>query len=355
MIWVTWRQFRATILFGVLTPLLLAAITIAVTVIGGGVIPSPYLQNCRSFDSSDCTVGNMQTIAILSAIVLPVVLGAFVGVTVFSRDLERRTHVLGLSQSVSRRRWYSVRILVVFAPIVGAMTVLGCVLFAAKYNTAPDTFAMSFAGSNESRLDFPIFGATGFVAGAYTAVGLMVGSACALAMRNTIAAMITTVIVSTAFLALLPTQLREHYATPQTDRVSVEQKVNDVYGGTPDYYRPGDSISLVPRWEFSADYVDSNGSPVPVDLMDCNWTQNYRDLSEFETVAEYEEYSDRQSVERRSIEIQCIRDQGAEAYETRYHEDRSFWRFQAIESALSLVVAGLLGGVSLLLLRRLRP
>ena len=56
MIWVTWRQFRATILFGVLTPLLLAAITIAVTVIGGGLIPSPYLQNCRSYDSSDCTV-----------------------------------------------------------------------------------------------------------------------------------------------------------------------------------------------------------------------------------------------------------------------------------------------------------
>jgi hypothetical protein len=112
---------------------------------------------------------------------------------------------------------------------------------------------------------------------------------------------------------------------------------------------------LFPRWEFSADYVDSNGSPVPVDLMDCNWTQNYRDLSEFETVAEYEEYSDRKSVERRNIEIQCIRDQGAEAYETRYHEDISFWRFQAIESALSLVVAGLLGGVSLLLLRRLRP
>ena len=83
-------------------------------------------------------------------------------------------------------------------------------------------------------MDFPIFGATGFVAGAYTAVGLMVGSACALAMRNTIAAMITTVIVSTAFLALLPTQLREHYATPQTDRVSVEQKVDDMYGGTPD-------------------------------------------------------------------------------------------------------------------------
>lgn len=155
MIWVTWRQFRATILFGALTPLLLAALTITVTVIGGGVIPSPYLQSCRSFDSSDCTVGNMQTIAILSAIVLPVVLGAFVGVTVFSRDLERRTHVLGLSQSVSRRRWYSVRILVVFAPIIGAMTVLGCVLFAAKYNTAPDTFAMSFAGRMNRGWTFP--------------------------------------------------------------------------------------------------------------------------------------------------------------------------------------------------------
>ncbi|TFI45161.1 hypothetical protein E4P29_05445 [Rhodococcus sp. 1R11] len=355
MIWVTWRQFRATILFGVLTPLLLAAITIAITVIDGGVVPTTYLAGCLSFEATDCAAETAQTIAILLAIVLPVVLGAFVGVTVFSRDLERRTHVLGLSQSVSRRRWYAVRLLVVFVPTAASMTLLGCALYVAKYQTTPEQVAVSFSGAGDSRLEFPIFGATGFITGAYTAVGLMLGSACALAMRNTIAAMITTVIVSTALLALLPTQIREHFATPQVERVSLEQKTNEMYGGTPDYYRPLDSISFFSRWDFSADYVDSNGSPVSIDYADCNWSRNYREMDEFETVAEYEEYSERQSEESRRIQLECIRDQGAEAFETRYHEDRLFWRFQAIESALSLVVAGLLGGASLLLLRRLRP
>ncbi|WP_415976814.1 ABC transporter permease [Rhodococcus sp. 077-4] len=355
MIWVTWRQFRATILFGVLTPLLLAVITFVITLIDGGVVPTTYLQGCLSFEATECLAETTQTVAILLTIVLPVVLGAFVGVTVFSRDLERRTHVLGLTQSVSRRRWYGVRVLVVFVPTMLSVAVLGCVLYAAKYGTAPDEFTMSFSGAGESRLDFPTFGATGFVAGAYTAVGLMLGAACALAMRNTIAAMITTVVVSTALLALLPTQIREHYATPQVERLSLEQKANEMYGGTPDFYQPLDSIEIYSRWTVSSDYVDGNGGAVAIDLQKCTWPNDYRDMSEFETVAEYEQYSDRRSADNSRILLECIRGQGAEAFETKYHEDRLFWRFQAIETALSLVVAALFGGISLVLVRRLRP
>lgn len=355
MIWVTWRQFRATILFGVLTPLLLAAITLAITLIDGGVVPSTYLQGCLSLEATECLAETTQTVAILLTIALPVALGAFVGVTVFSRDLERRTHVLGLTQSVSRQRWYGVRVLVVFVPTMLSMAVLGCALYVAKYGTAPDEFAMSFSGSGESRLDFPTFGATGFVAGAYTAIGLTLGAACALAMRNTVAAMITTIVVSTAFLALLPTQIREHYATTEVERVTVEQKVGDMFGGTPDFYIPMDAITIYPRWNISSDYVDRNGQPIAIDLQECTRYDNYRDMSEFETVAEFEEYSDRRMEEDARMILDCFREQGAEAFETKYHEDRLFWRFQAIETALSLVVAALFGGLSLFLVRRLRP
>ncbi|WP_032379020.1 ABC transporter permease [Rhodococcoides fascians] len=356
MIWVTWRQFRATILFGVLTPLLLAAITIAITLIDGGVAPVPVLQGCLGIGEDYCTAETAQTMAILLTIALPVVLGAFVGVTVFSRDLERRTHVLGLTQSVSRRRWYGVRVLVVFVPTILAMALLGCALYWAKYRTSPGSF--TFMSTGESRLDFPTFGATGFVSGGYTAAGLMLGAACALAMRNTVAAMITTVVVSTVFLALLPTQIREHYANPEVERQTVEQKVSDTYGGTPDLYLPTASIRINPRWNVSSDYVDRNGDAVGIDLQQCAWRawpDDYRDMSEFKTVAEYEEYSDRRMADNARIEIDCIRAQGAEAFETKYHEDRLFWRFQATETALTLVIAALLGGLSLLLVRRLRP
>lgn len=354
MIWVTWRQFRTTILFGVLTPLLLAAITIAITVFEGGVFPTASLTGCLSFDAAECRAETAQTVAIMLTVVLPVMLGAFVGVTVFSRDLERRTHVLGLSQSVSRRRWYTTRVAVVFVPTVLSMTVLGCSLYWAKYQTVPDEFAVSFGG-NDSGLEFPVFGATGFVAGGYTAVGLMLGAACALAMRNTIAAMITTVILSTVFLALLPTQIREHYATPEVERLTLEQKANEMYGGTPDFYQPLDSMTIYSRWDVSSEYVDGNGDAVAIDLQQCTWPDDYRDMSEFETVAEYEEYTDRRSEDNAQVLLACIREQGAEAFETKYHEDRLFWRFQAIETALTLVIAALFGGLSLLLVRRLRP
>ncbi|QII01573.1 ABC transporter permease [Rhodococcoides fascians A21d2] len=353
MIWVTWRQFRATILLGVLTPLLLATITIAITKLAGGVAPITGIRGCFGFQEDYCTAETAQTIAILLTIALPVVIGAFVGVTVFSRDLERRTHVLGLTQSVSRRRWYGVRVLVVFVPTILAMALLGCALYWAKYRTSPGSF--TFMSTGESRLDFPTFGATGFVSGGYTAAGLMLGAACALAMRNTVAAMITTVVLSTAFLALLPTQIREHYATPAVETQTLEQKMNDMYGGTPDYYRPLESISIYPRWNVSADYVDGQGTPVAIDLQKCTWPDNYRDMSEFETVAQYEEYADLRAAEDARTQIDCTRAQGADAFETKYHEDRLFWRFQAIETALTLLIAGLLGGLSLLLVKRLRP
>lgn len=353
MIWVTWRQFRTTILFGVLTPLLLAAITIAITLLDGGVAPIPVLQGCIGIGDDYCTAETAQTMAILLTIALPVVLGAFVGVTVFSRDLERRSHVLGLTQSVSRRRWYGMRVLVVFVPTLLAVALLGCALYWAKYRTSPGSFA--FMSTGESRLDFPTFGATGFVAGAYTAVGLMLGAACALAMRNTIAAMITTVVVSTAFLALLPTQIREHYASPEVERQTVEQKVGSMFGGTPDFYLPADSIRIYPRWNVSSDYVDRHGDAVAIELQQCTRYDNYRDMSEFETIAEFEEYSDRRFAEDARMILECVRGQGAEAFETKYHEDRLFWRFQAIETGLSLVIAGLFGGLSLLLVKRLRP
>lgn len=78
-------------------------------------------------------------------------------------------------------------------------------------------------------------------------------------------------------------------------------------------------------------------------------------MSEFETIAEFEEYSDRRFAEDARMILECVRGQGAEAFETKYHEDRLFWRFQAIETGLSLAIAGLFGGLSLLLVTRLRP
>lgn len=78
-------------------------------------------------------------------------------------------------------------------------------------------------------------------------------------------------------------------------------------------------------------------------------------MSESETVTQYEEYADLRAAEDTRTQLDCIRGQGADAFETMYHEDRLFWRFQTIETALTLAIAALLGGLSLLLVRRLRP
>ncbi|CCQ16213.1 putative ABC transporter integral membrane subunit [Rhodococcus sp. AW25M09] len=356
MIWVTWRQFRTTILFGVLTPLLLAAITIAITTIAGGVASTPVLQGCRSFEMPNCVAETTQAVAILLTIGLPVLFGAFVGATVFSRDLERRTHVVGLTQSVSRRRWYGVRVFVVFVPTILAMTLLGCALFWAKYRTAPNEFAFVMGGPGQTRMDFPIFGATGFVTGGYTAMALMLGAASALALRNTVAAMITTVIATSLVLALFPTEIREHYATPSVDVLELEQKVNELYGTFPAQYGQYGLFETYPRWDIESSYVDDAGNPVAPDYESCT-TVDYNEMEsrDNETVGDYRARYDRLMAEDGRLRLECLRAQGIDHFETKYHEDRLFWRFQTIETALSLLIAGLFGGMSLLLVRRLRP
>ncbi|MFD4180656.1 ABC transporter permease, partial [Rhodococcus sp. NPDC058514] len=110
MIWACWRQCRTTVV-------------VALSIIGvliGAVIVAGF-ANRRSAISDEYGILTLTT---LLAVLLPMLWGAFVGVTVFSRDLEQRTHVLGLSQSSGRTRWYVSRVLEVLVRISFEIKVL---------------------------------------------------------------------------------------------------------------------------------------------------------------------------------------------------------------------------------------
>ncbi|MGA9873173.1 MAG: ABC transporter permease [Rhodococcus sp. (in: high G+C Gram-positive bacteria)] len=350
MIWVTWRQFRGTIVVGTLIPLLLAAGIAVVTFLADRVGSGYGLFRCFGLSTTVCLTESALTLSSLATIALPALLGVFVGVTVFSRDIERGTHVLGLTQAAGRMRWYWTRVLLVFSPIVLAMVVLGFVVLWSRFG--PNPYGASFVDAFYSRLEFPTFGTIGVVPAGYTALGLVVGSSTALLLRNTIGAMALTLAVTAAVTVALPALVREHYAEPQVDRLALEESE---YGRSVAYEMYPSDVRQ-PSWTVDSYFADAAGERVDLPYDVCSSeNESWPEPGPDETTADFDARINEFTAERAQVRVECLREQGVGHFETLLFEDRMLWRFQFAELALCLLAAALLAGVSTLTVRRLQP
>ncbi|WP_430334850.1 ABC transporter permease [Rhodococcus sp. ACT016] len=356
MIWVTWRQHRTTILTAVggILALTFVALICGLIVRNSNTAASfGSLFGCSlDDDPAACWAASTLTLVSLVTVMLPVVLGVLVGVTVFSRDIERGCHVLGLSQDVSRTRWYWMRVLVVFGPVTVAMVILGSVLEWTLIRLESTNLAYGysrFAGGH-SRLTFPLFQSSGIVAGAYTLLALILGSCLALLLRNTLGAMAVTVIAMATVLVGFQVGARPHYAEAVVDRHAMDSSTGRYVS-----YEP--SNDRFTSWVLSSGLVDANGKTARIDYATCDLTYSSyeEDDRPDETRADYDSRMDALWAEQNRQYIECLRAQGADHYEVRYHSDSLFRRFQATEAALALALSALLLIPSLWALRRLRP
>ncbi len=135
MIWVSWRQQRLQLitLLGLLV--LGAGVIIVLRSNMIGTIDSMGLSQCVTgsgagcggseagavFDSSWGTVLNVAQAGIL---LLPVLIGVFIGAPLFARELEQGTHVLAFTQSVSRTRWMLSKLVVAVVPALIVLAAL---------------------------------------------------------------------------------------------------------------------------------------------------------------------------------------------------------------------------------------
>ncbi|MCA1005703.1 ABC transporter permease [Rhodococcus hoagii] len=352
MIWVTWRQFRTTILAAVGAILALAGVAAICRWIAASsesTEPPESALGPVTGSTADMWAAGGLTAITLAAAVLPVVLGLLVGVTVFSRDIERGTHVLGLSQSVSRARWYWTRVLVVFVPITMATAMLGAVLEWTRASgiTANYAYISRVTWSGYSRLTFPLFQSSTLTLGAYAFLALVVGALAALLLRNTLGAMAVALVAVSALMVGFQVGARPHYATPAVDQRGLDDP------GRPPFYWTGDGGG----WILRSGYVDPNGRNVDFDYSKCGRTGQDFDWDQRpnETATEYEAREATMIATQDRELITCQRAQGLDHYETRYHPDSLFRRFQLIESALALALSALLIIPSMWAVRRLRP
>ncbi|MFC8933271.1 hypothetical protein ACFT1A_14455 [Rhodococcus sp. NPDC057135] len=277
-----------------------------------------------------CRADTALTLTTLLALLLPFVSGMLVGVTTFSRDFEQGPENLDLRESTSvvlcadgrgLARWYFLRILVVFVPVTLAMTLLGLVLgwthSLGRGATATDEMT-SF-----SLMEFPNFHTTGIVLGAYTFVAMVTGSAAALLVRNTVFAMVMTLLAFLIVPVALSATMREHYLAPDTEVQPIDGLARAAEYATSPYE------NLDPRWVIGAGFADTDGNMIDADYTMCWGSDN----------------SDRK---QQDLEVDnCLREQGIDHYAVIYHPQSRYWQFQFIETAVMLLCSGLMVALAL--------
>jgi hypothetical protein len=287
MTWVAWRQQR------LLTLVSLAFV--AVTAVGMAVLWADVSSVSADPQVLSQRYGDLLGYLPMVLLALPLLLGMFAGAPVFARELEQGTHVFGLTQSISRTRWWATKLLVAGLPVTIAMTLLG--LLNAKA-LGPLSVVMS------SRLQMPLFESQGVVLGAYTAVAFAIGATAGLLVRSTLGAMAITIGGYLATLVVVSNAARRHYATPERS--------------------PSDSTELG-AWRLQIEYLDAQGGAVEFSPRSCG-------AKPFQ---------------------ECMIEQGITDQFVRFHPAERFWAFQFVESGIFVVVAAAVLGLGAWAVRRI--
>ena len=221
MTWLIWRQHRVQVM---LAAALVVAFALPAAITGSHL--GNLLTSCRA--SNTCTdldllhgYSSMRALVNLT-IAVPLLIGAFWGATIVGRELETGTAALAWTQSVTRRRWLTVKLSTLFV-LTGACSGAVAALVSWWSNAANATIQSRF-----EQLQFDIQGIApvGFALFA-AALGLAAG----VVWRRALPAMATTVGGFIGVRLIVELFLRPHYMSPLT-RTTGLGVVRDVPSGS---------------------------------------------------------------------------------------------------------------------------
>jgi hypothetical protein len=204
MIWLTWQQHRLMVLVGGLVLVLLVPFLIMT---GLDVIqeahaaiacPPPATTNSCLSDLA-ALIRESPVLPVLAS--LPLLVGAFIGAPLVSRELEQGTYLLAWTQGVPRRRWLLAKL--------GVLAGLTCLGFAALVGL------MAWWSAPVDPLVGPwlTFEVRGLAPFAYAFFAFSLGVAAGAILRHTVAAMFATGALFVA-VRLAVAQLRPYFLPP---------------------------------------------------------------------------------------------------------------------------------------------
>jgi hypothetical protein len=252
------------------------------------------------------------------------------------------------NQSTTRQRWLAMKL-----AVTGALAVVVCGLLSlvVSWWSSPIDRAVA-AGHGNGRFSLPrldpvVFGARGIVSIGYVVFGLAVGVALGLLLRRSIPAVALTLVLVTAAEILVPRLVRPHLISPVVANVVISTQNLDgiqIRGGPND--RETGPVRITVRaggpgdWGLANETVDSTGR-VPATLP--SWLSTC--IRENVGVPRTQGATKATAPGRDALEP-CFTRLASEGYRQHvtYQPARSFWSLQVRETALLLVLAGLLIG-----------
>lgn len=198
MIRLAWRQFRTEAAAG-LAVLVVVAVVLAVT--------GPHLMDVyRSTPHQVLTTDrNLQAALAALVLVVPALVGVFLGAPLVARELEAGTHRLAWTQSVTRVRWLAVKL--AFVGLASSLLAGGLSLMVAWWaNPINIVNADRFTPAN--------FGVSGIVPFGYALFAFALGATTGILFRRTLPAMATTLVGYIAAREVVTFGIRRHFAAP---------------------------------------------------------------------------------------------------------------------------------------------
>ena len=312
MAWVTWRQHRHQLLIGLA---LIVGLALAAVVTGlpmqtayqrdalSSCLPPTARSGCdiivRHFQAE---FGNRVDVAGY-LILLPALVGMFVGAPLLARELEHGTHRFAWTQSLTRRRWLLSKTLLLHLAVVAGAAALSLIVM--WWRRPFDAL--------EGRMSPRGFEIQGLVVPAYAVFALALGVFAGAAVRRSLAAISLTLAAFVAVRLAVANLLRPRYESPEHETM----------------------VGLVPGahardWVLSDSLVDAVGRHITSareDLAILHAQQARIDPQEYLLSLGW----------RRSIS---------------FHPADQFWTFQAIEAGIFFALAAALLVATVWLLQR---
>ncbi|HUD08051.1 MAG TPA: hypothetical protein VMQ52_03170 [Candidatus Saccharimonadales bacterium] len=225
MNWLAWRQHRKQFMVAGIFLVLFAAFMIP-TGLSFWHTYQHALSTCGNTDTCGQLNGELFQSSIDSLLIhlvpvaimfVPILLGLFWGVPLLTKEYVEGTNKLVWTQSMSRRRWLTVKLVWV---LVGAAIVVGA--FAAL-----DTWwSKSGNALSLNRFFLLQFNSQGIVPIAYAIFAVSLGVMFGAWFKRTMLALgVTLVLLIAVVIVIVPNFVRPHYETPQTYNVSLLNSV----------------------------------------------------------------------------------------------------------------------------------
>jgi ABC-type transport system involved in multi-copper enzyme maturation permease subunit len=311
----SWRQFRAQ---AVVAAAALAVFVIYLVILGTQIRQTynDYLTRCRGHGDCAALMTQFQSkyqtqLYILDAVLIavPAILGLFWGAPLVARELEARTHRLVWNQSVTRRRWLAVKLLVVGLTTMAAAGIVSLLL---TWAASPVDHVAA------DRFTTLLFGARNIAPVAYAAFAFVLGTVIGLLVRRAVPAMALTLLVFVVVQIAMPTWVRPQLISPVTAShpMTADAIKNLIFIG-----RDGDigGLRIPDAWVVSTSkMLTSNGRPVDMNQNSCTGTEPALCLANLD------------------LHVQAT-----------YQPGDRYWDFQWLESAIFLALSVLLAGFAL--------